>query len=89
MIEVIVEGADASQVAIDRLGLESLAQEVVRVLGQLVIIHRLNGHIHPQHKVLKDVHVVLDRVRGVVASLQEAPVVHDHMAHIHLSVSFQ
>ena len=87
-MEVIVEGADASQVAIDRLGLESLAQEVVRILGHLVIIHRLNGHIHPQHEVLKDVQVVLDRVRGVVASFQEAPVVHDHVGHSHPSDSF-
>ena len=88
MIEVIVEGADASQVAVDRFGSESVAQEVVSILGHLVIIHCLNGHIHPQHKVLKDVQVVLDRVRGVVASFQEAPVVHDHVGYSHPSDSF-
>ena len=87
-MEVIVEGADASQVAIDRSGLESLAQEVVGILGHLVMVHCLNGHIHPQHKVLKDVEVVLDRVRGVVASFQEAPVVHDHVGYTHPSDSF-
>ncbi len=85
----MVEGPNAGQMAIDGLGLEPFTQELIRILRNLAVIHRLNRHIHPHHKVLKDVHVVLDRVRGVVASLQKAPVAHDHMAHIHLSASFR
>ena len=75
--------------AIDGLRLQPLTQERIRILRNLAVIHLLNRDIHPHHKVLKDVDVVLDRVRGVVASLQEAPVAHDHMAHIHLSASFR
>jgi hypothetical protein len=85
----MVESPNASQMAIDGLRIQPLAQELIRVLRNLALIHRLNRDIHPKHKMLKDVHVVLDRVRGVVASLQEAPVAHDHMAHVHLSASFR
>jgi len=85
----MVESSNAGQMAIDGLGLQPFTQELIRILSNLAVIYRLNRDIHPQHKVLKDVHVVLDRVRRVIAPLQEAPVVHDHMAHIHLFVSFQ
>jgi hypothetical protein len=85
----MAESPNAGQMAIDGLRLQPFAQELIRVLRNLALVHRLDRDIHPYHEVLKDVHVVLDRVRGVVASLQEAPVAHDHMAHIHLPVSFQ
>ena len=85
----MIESPDARQMAIDGLRLQPLAQELIRILRNFALIHRLYRDIDPQHKVLKDVHVVLDRVRGVIAPLQEAPVAYDHMAHIHLSVSFQ
>lgn len=88
IIEIVVEDPDTSQVTVDRLRHQPFTQEIIRILCHLTGIHCLNGHIHPQHKVLKDVQVVLDRVRGEVASFQEAPVVHDHIADSHPSDSF-
>ena len=85
----MVESPNAGQMAIDGLRLQPFAQELIRILCDLAVIHRLNGHIHPHHEVLKDVHVVLDRVRGVVAPLQEASVVHDRIADLHFSASFR
>jgi len=85
----MVEGPNAGQMTIDGFRLQPLTQKLIRILRNLAVIHRLNRYIHPHYKVLKDVHVVFDRVRGVVASLQEAPVAHDHMAHIHLSAPFR
>ena len=75
--------------AIDGLRLQPFTQEGIRVLRNLASVHSLKRHIHPQYKVLKDVHVDLDRVHRVVSSLQETSVAHDHMAHIHLSASFR
>jgi len=85
----MIESPNARQMAIDGVRLQPLAQEFICILRDLALIHRFNRYIHPQHKVLKDVHVVLDRVRGVIASLQEAPVVHNHIADLHPSASFQ
>jgi len=89
MIEVVIKDPDASQMAIDGLRLQPLAQKIICIIVDLVLIHGLDRDIYPQHEVLKDVHVHLDRVRGVIASLQEASVVHDHIADLHPSASFQ
>jgi hypothetical protein len=38
--------------AVDGLGLQPSIQQVIEVSQELFMIHRLNGHIHPYHKLL-------------------------------------
>jgi len=77
---------------VDRFGLEPFVQEIVDIVQHFLVCHFLKGDIQPQHKVSQRVHVVPNRVTGVVASLQEASVVHDpvdndHRCHPFLSLS--
>ena len=88
MLEIIIKHADTGQVAVNRLGLQPSTQKVIRVLRHLPMVHLLDSNIDPKHKMFKDVHVVLHRVLGVVASFQESPVVHDHVRNPHLPLSF-
>ncbi len=87
--EVVVKPPDAVQMAVDRFGLQPPIQQVIEVSQQLFMVDCLNGHIHPDHKLLQRVHIVLKGMAGVVPSLQEPAVIQDGGGNGHRVLPFR
>jgi hypothetical protein len=49
--QIIIKATDAAQMAIDRLGRQSFAEQIVNVSVYIIIGNLLNGYIDPQYKV--------------------------------------
>ena len=73
---------------VDGLGFKPFAQKVIDILCHLVVVHRFNRHVHPQDEMSKDVHIILYRVRGEIASFQESSVIHNRVGDGHGFASF-
>jgi len=68
----IIKSPDAFEVAVDRLRAPALAQEVVDVSADLVVINFFQRPVHPDNKQLEVVQVAADRVGRQVPTPQVA-----------------
>ena len=63
--------------------------EVIEVGQQLLMGHRLDGDIYPDHKLFQRVHIVLNGMGRVVPSLQEPAVIQDGGGNGHRVLPFR
>ena len=74
---------------VDGLGLKPPIQQVIEVSQELLMGHRFDGDIHPDHELLQRVHIVFNGMARVVPSLQEPAVVQDGGGNGHRVLPFR
>ena len=84
--EVMIELADAVQVAVHRLGRHPLLHEVVDVARDGCCGYFFHGDIHPDYKMPDQAQIVLNGIGCAVAPLQKPPPVEDRIGQLHCSL---
>jgi len=83
LLQVLVEFADRGQVAIDSLGVFVSVQQMIDIRRNPSFTDLLNRHVDPQEELFEIIQVALDRVGGVISSVQVSLVAQDRVGNVH------